>query len=73
MTRSNVFVPTRQTIDGAVNVGRPWLPAQNAGALEEENMANAGENNPPARLPLAWGNSFRARPPRSSQSVSRRI
>eukprot|EP00959_Pyramimonas_sp_CCMP1952_P083509 1745919-Pyramimonas_sp.AAC.1 len=70
MTRTIVFVPTLNKIDDAVNLGRPWLPTQNAGALDEENGNNAGDNNPPARLPVDWENNFRARPTRRSQSVS---
>eukprot|EP00959_Pyramimonas_sp_CCMP1952_P161955 3386249-Pyramimonas_sp.AAC.1 len=68
MTRASIFVPTLATIDDAVDFGRPWF-----GVLNEDNGNNADNNNPPARVPVAWGNNFRARPTRSSQSVSRRI
>eukprot|EP00959_Pyramimonas_sp_CCMP1952_P424958 8901119-Pyramimonas_sp.AAC.1 len=41
--------------------------------MPEENRNNADNANPPARLQVAWENNFKARPTRSSQSVSRRI
>eukprot|EP00959_Pyramimonas_sp_CCMP1952_P449095 9403845-Pyramimonas_sp.AAC.1 len=43
------------------------------GVFPEGTGNNADNDNPPARLPVAWENSFRARPTRSPHSVSRLV
>eukprot|EP00959_Pyramimonas_sp_CCMP1952_P214624 4491418-Pyramimonas_sp.AAC.1 len=68
MRRANILVPTLATIDDAIQFDRSWF-----GELPEDNRNDADADNPPARLPVAWENNFRARPTRSSRSVSRRI
>eukprot|EP00959_Pyramimonas_sp_CCMP1952_P042249 883659-Pyramimonas_sp.AAC.1 len=59
MTRSNVFVPTLQTIDDVVNLGRPWLPVQDESVVEDVE-ANTGGESPPARLPRRLGEQFQS-------------
>eukprot|EP00959_Pyramimonas_sp_CCMP1952_P161954 3386248-Pyramimonas_sp.AAC.1 len=61
MTRASIFVPTLATIDDAVDSDRPWF-----GVLNEDNGNNADNDNPPARLPVAWENHFIPRPTHSS-------
>eukprot|EP00959_Pyramimonas_sp_CCMP1952_P334859 7012245-Pyramimonas_sp.AAC.1 len=50
MTRTNVFAPTVQTIDDAVALGTPWLPAQNEDVVEDVGQNPSGQN-PRGRLP----------------------
>eukprot|EP00959_Pyramimonas_sp_CCMP1952_P282989 5915148-Pyramimonas_sp.AAC.1 len=63
MTRTNVFAPTLQTIDEAVALGTQWLPVQNEDVVEDVGENPRGQN-PRGRLPVVWGNHFRARPTR---------
>eukprot|EP00959_Pyramimonas_sp_CCMP1952_P037816 791670-Pyramimonas_sp.AAC.1 len=66
MTRQRVFAPTLQTIANAVSMGTPWMP------VPQEDAADAAGQSPRGRLPVAWENSFEARPSRDSRSVARR-
>eukprot|EP00959_Pyramimonas_sp_CCMP1952_P141771 2967111-Pyramimonas_sp.AAC.1 len=68
MRRGNLFVPTLAAVDDVVNLDMSWF------GVTPENIGNNDDNvNPPARLPAAWENNFRARPTRRSHSVARRI
>eukprot|EP00959_Pyramimonas_sp_CCMP1952_P148936 3115701-Pyramimonas_sp.AAC.1 len=68
MRRANLFVPTLATIDDAIQFDMSWF-----GVFPEDTGNNANNDNPPARLPVAWESNFRARPTRSSHSVARRV
>eukprot|EP00959_Pyramimonas_sp_CCMP1952_P402669 8437890-Pyramimonas_sp.AAC.1 len=63
----SVFVPTLRILLNAKAGAAPWLP------VEQGNAMDVTGPSPRGRPPVAWANSFVARPRRASQSVSRRI
>eukprot|EP00959_Pyramimonas_sp_CCMP1952_P236253 4937561-Pyramimonas_sp.AAC.1 len=66
MAKANIFAPTLRTLRSAKAGTAPWLPVDQGIAMDVTGPNLRG------RPPVAWANIFVARPPRASQSVSRR-
>eukprot|EP00959_Pyramimonas_sp_CCMP1952_P283907 5934714-Pyramimonas_sp.AAC.1 len=66
VNNANIFVPTLRTLRNAKEGTAPWLPVAQGNAMDVTGPSLRG------RPPVAWANSFAARPRRASQSVNRR-
>eukprot|EP00959_Pyramimonas_sp_CCMP1952_P357064 7476543-Pyramimonas_sp.AAC.1 len=67
MNAQNTFVPTLETLENARAGAAPWLP------IEQDNAMGTTGHSPRGRPPVAWADSFVARPHRVARSVTRRV